>query len=76
VNLAWTDTATTETAFEVYRQVGGGAWTRVVALPPNTTSYADLGLSAGSSYLYQVRATSNEGASGFSNPVSVTLPGS
>jgi fibronectin type 3 domain-containing protein len=74
VNLSWTDNATTETAYEVYRQTGGGMWVRIAVLAPDTTSYSDRSVTAGTTYTYQVRATSNEGASAYSNPVSATTP--
>jgi titin len=72
VSLAWVDQSSNETAFEVYRQSGSGAWTLVAVLAPNTTFYQDRSVSPGTSYQYQVRAANDDFASAFTNSVSVT----
>jgi hypothetical protein len=73
VNLAWTDNSDNEFAFAIWRQTGTGSFTRVGVVPPNTTSFTDAGLTPGTTYTYEVRATNNIGASGWSNQATVAL---
>src|SRR5437870_1278195 len=75
VNLTWTDNSDNESAFAVWRSAGGGAFGRIAALPPNSTSYTDTAVSAGTSYTYEVRAINNGGASPWSNQATVTPTG-
>ncbi|MBI2589644.1 fibronectin type III domain-containing protein [Candidatus Berkelbacteria bacterium] len=69
INLAWTDNANNETAFQVQRspagqnnfaQVGGN-------LPANTVIFQDVGLPADTAFDYRVRAINGVGNSAFSN---------
>lgn len=54
VVLAWTDRATNETAYQVYRRLGTGAYAPVSAvLAANTSSFADSALANGT-YNYRV----------------------
>jgi hypothetical protein len=62
LDLHWTDNSSDESAFEVWRQQGTGASTRIAVLPPNTTHYADTGLTPNTSYSYRIKATGAEGA--------------
>ncbi len=41
ITLQWTDVATNEASYEVYRGTQGGARARIATLSPNTTSYTD-----------------------------------
>ncbi len=75
VALTWTDNSNNETAFAVWRSAGGGAFGRIAALPPHSTSYTDTAVSAGTSYSYEVRAINNVGASPWSNQATVTPTG-
>src|SRR6266571_299241 len=75
VALTWTDNSNNELAFAVWRSAGGGAFARIAALPPNSTSYTDTTVSAGTSYSYEVRAINNVGASPWSNQATVTPTG-
>ena len=61
LDLAWTDNATTESGYEVWRSVSGGTWVRIAQLAANTVSYMDVGLSQGTSYSYYVRAVDSAG---------------
>jgi titin len=72
VFLWWTDNSPDETAFAIWRQSGGGAFVRVGLVPPNTPSFTDSGLTAGTAYTYEVRAIGLGGASAWSNQVTVT----
>jgi hypothetical protein len=70
--LAWTDNSDNETAFEVDRKNGSGAFATVAVVSANTTSLADSGLSPGTAYTYRVRAIHSEGVSGYSNEANAT----
>jgi titin len=74
IKLAWVDQSTNETAFEVYRQTGAGAYTLVAVLPPRSTSYTDKSVVAKTSYSYRVRAANNVWASAFTNVASASTP--
>ncbi len=57
VVLAWRDNASDETGFRLERRVGSsGAWTTVVSLGPDSTSYSDTSVMAGTAYQYRVVA--------------------
>ena len=62
LDLGWTDNATNETGYEVWRSISGGASVRVAQLPANSVSYMDVGLTQGTSYSYFVRAVDSAGS--------------
>jgi fibronectin type 3 domain-containing protein len=76
VGLTWTDNATNETAYKVYRRDS----THIVfgqvspELPAGTTSYQDTTVAPSSYYTYLVKAVNAAGDSGWSNEASVTTP--
>ncbi len=73
ITLAWADNASDETGYYVQRSVDGGVtWALVATLGYNATSFSDSGLSAGTSYTYQVYAYNSVGNSAFSNIASAT----
>jgi hypothetical protein len=74
VTLDWNDNSTDETAFAVWRRGAGLDWARIAVLPVNSIQYVDTTVTAGIPYTYEVRATSNVGASAWSNQVTVTPP--
>jgi hypothetical protein len=77
VNLTWTDNATNETSYSVERSTNGGStWTVLPGLPANTSSYSDTGLTAGTAYVYRVRAFNGTIPSGYSNQATVTTAAS
>src|SRR5260370_42430872 len=63
VTLTWIDNSSNETAFAIWRKGAGSDWARVGVVPPNTTTFTDLGLIPGTTYTYRVRATNNVAAS-------------
>jgi hypothetical protein len=74
VGLSWTDNSDDEDAFEIERKAGGGVFLPVAAVEADTAVYEDSGLSPNTSYVYRVRATNGDGASAYSNEVTlVTL---
>jgi C1A family cysteine protease len=72
INLTWTDNASDETGFYIERCTGAscGDFTQIAAVGANTTSYANTGLSASTSYSYRVRAYNAGGNSDYSNTAS------
>jgi titin len=74
INLTWTDNANNETGFLVERCAGATCtnFVQIASLGANTTSYQSTGLSASTTYRYQVRATNGAGNSGYSNIASAT----
>ena len=67
INLAWTDNANSESGYYVERSVSGGGWTRIATLAANAISYANTGLTEGTTYGYRVQAYNDRGASAYSN---------
>lgn len=75
IDLSWTDNATNETGYTVWRKVSdAGVYTQIAALGTNASSYSDSGLLPGKTYYYRVKAFNALGESGYSNEASVSLP--
>jgi FtsP/CotA-like multicopper oxidase with cupredoxin domain/fibronectin type 3 domain-containing protein len=74
VTLAWTDNATNETSYDVYRSDNGGAFAVIDTLPADSVIYADTTVASGNHYEYQVAAV-NAGGSSYSNIVAVDWTG-
>jgi len=70
IRVNWTDNASNETGFQVYRAVNGGAFTLLATVGVNVKTYLDSGLSTGMIYSYQVRAVNTVGTSAFTSAVS------
>jgi fibronectin type 3 domain-containing protein len=75
IQLNWKDNAINEDAYVVERKPGGtNNWQVVANLGANSTSYTDTGLSAGTQYFYQVRASNDVGLSFASPAAMATTP--
>jgi len=73
INLSWTDNSSNEDGFKIERSPGGAnTWSQIVTVGANVTTYADTGLSSGTTYDYRVRAYSNTSNSSYSNTASAT----
>lgn len=73
ITINWQDNANNEDGFVLERSVGNETNYVVVAnLSSNTTSHADTGLSASTTYYYRVLASNAEGNSTYSNSSSAT----
>ena len=60
LSLLWTDVATNETGYEVWRSVNDQTnWVRVAEMAVNSSAYIDNGLRSGVAYFYRVRAVQN-----------------
>jgi N-acetylneuraminic acid mutarotase len=72
VDLSWVDNSDNESGFEIDRKSGSSTFVKVATVPPNMTTYPDTGLTAGTTYTYEVRAINNVGDSAFTSPASAT----
>ncbi len=75
INLTWTASTDTVgvTGYRVERCQGAGCSSFAQVATPSGTTYSDTGLTAGTSYSYQVRATDAAGnLSGYSNTAGAT----
>lgn len=62
IDLAWTDNATTETAYKVYRSTDGVSYSQVgTDLAADSNSYSDATITAGTTYYYKVAAVNGSG---------------
>jgi hypothetical protein len=68
INLTWVDTNSNETAYLVERSLSSSSgFVQIASLAPNTQSYSNAGLAAGTTYYYQVRAAHSGAFSAYSN---------
>jgi fibronectin type 3 domain-containing protein len=72
INLTWTASSVTHTGFLLQRRTGSGDWTTIATPGATVTSYSDTGLTAGTTYLYRIQATSLVGPSVFSAEATAT----
>jgi len=74
INLTWTDNATNETGFYIERCKGSTCtnFTRIATVGANVTTYANIGLSKGTTYRYRVQAYNASGVSAYSNVAAAT----
>ncbi len=76
ISLSWTDNATIEDGYKIERKTGNGAFSEIALVGAGVTAHVDNGLSANTTYTYQVRAYNANGNSGYSNPATATTPNS
>ena len=72
INLSWTNTATNQTSVEIDRSLDGTHFASLTTLGATASSYADTGLTAGTTYYYRVEAANSAGPSPSSNIASAT----
>lgn len=72
INLLWFDNSTDEVRFEVERKTGSGAFQTVATVNANINFFSDTGLSAGTTFVYRVRAVNGFGPSDYSNEATAT----
>lgn len=71
IDLSWADNASNESGYKVLRK-GPDGKTVIFMLPPNAAAYSDTGLSASTTYAYQVCAYNAVGVSAYAGPASAT----
>jgi hypothetical protein len=76
ISLAWTDNATDEQGFQLWRSTTGanGTYTLLTTLGADVTAGDDNGLTPGTQYCYKVRATGSGPSSDFSNSSCAPTP--
>jgi hypothetical protein len=73
INLSWTDNAGSEDGFTIARSTNSaGPYTDIATVGRNITTYSSTGLTAATTYYYQVRANNPAGSSPVSNTASAT----
>ncbi|WP_347273385.1 S8 family serine peptidase [Candidatus Kuenenia sp.] len=72
IDLNWIDNSSDETGFRIERSLDQTIWSEIASAGTDVTSYNDSGLSANTTYYYQVRAYNDTGNSGYSNIASAT----
>jgi hypothetical protein len=72
VTVTWTTNSYNETGYEVWRSTDGVNFTQIATLAPNSMSFTDSRLTAGT-YYYKVRAFNANGESLFTNVDSVIV---
>ena len=70
--LTWTDNSDNEDAFEIERRLGAGPFDTVGAVSANVVLFEQNDLNPATPYTFRVRATNGDGASSYSNEVTVT----
>ena len=75
VNLTWGASSGTVTNYQVERCTGANCTNFVQVTTSTSTSLADGGLSASTTYRYRVRAANSAGVSGYTNVVNATTAG-
>ncbi len=74
VDLLWTDNASNEMTYRVERAGADGVYQSLASGGRDMDSYADEAVEQGETYTYRVWCWNINGASGYSNEVSVTVP--
>ena len=74
IRLNWMDNSNNEDGFKIERCQGSGCsnFVQIAQVGANVTSYNNVGLSAGVSYSYRVRAFNSKGNSAYSNTATAT----
>jgi fibronectin type 3 domain-containing protein len=72
INLSWTDNSSNEEEFQIERSLDGISFGLIATVGANQTSYADSGLTTGTTYSYRIRASNSVGDSDPTNVASAT----
>ena len=70
INLAWSTTDSLATGYTIERSVSGGAFTQIASV--TTKTYSNIGLTAGLTYTYRVKAFNASGPSAASATATAT----
>jgi hypothetical protein len=72
IDLTWTNAGGNATAVLIERSADGASFTQIAGVGAAVSSYASIGLAAGTRYYYRVRAQNSAGYSGYSNVADAT----
>ncbi|MCI0355070.1 MAG: choice-of-anchor D domain-containing protein, partial [Acidobacteria bacterium] len=72
IDLSWTDNAHNEEGFRIERSPDGSSFSEIATVAANQTTYANTGLSSGTTYHYRVRAYNALGNSDYSGVAMAT----
>ena len=72
--LSWTDTASNEDGFRLFRSQNSGAFLLISTLAPNTVTFTDSSLQNATEYDYRIQAFNLAGYSDFAATTSYTAP--
>jgi subtilisin family serine protease len=72
INLTWTDNSTNEGGFKLERSTDGVNFSQIAIFVPNTTSFANSGLIASTTYYFRIRSYEGANNSDFSNVATAT----
>jgi alpha-tubulin suppressor-like RCC1 family protein len=75
INLLWTDNSFNENGFQIERGITNSAYSSLITIGPNITSYSDTGLTLGTTYYYRIRTYNAFGNSPYSNEANATTTG-
>lgn len=76
ITIGWTDNSSDETGFKIYKRTSSeSAYTSLVTLDSNVTTYNDSAVTEGTEYYYAVSSVNQNGESRKTNPVSIVLDG-
>lgn len=77
IDLAWTDNASNETGYKVYRSTDGVSYSLIDTIAADSTSYNDSTITSGARYYYKVAAYNGAGEAesnvDFTNTLEYTL---
>jgi hypothetical protein len=74
IDLTWQDNATNEAGYKIFRKSSAdGTFALIATLPPNSTTYHDSSVTAGTTYDYHIQAFNAAGYSDFAG-VTVRTP--
>ncbi len=75
INLKWNDNSTSESSFRIERCQGSGCsnFVEVAFVAANVSTYANTGLTTGTTYSYRVRSMNAAGASSYTNVSTASL---
>lgn len=72
INLLWQDNSNNEIGFKIERSPNEISWTQIATIGAGINTYANIGLTSGTTYFYRVRAYTPAGDSAYSNTTSAT----
>jgi hypothetical protein len=76
IDLSWTDNSSNETGFQIERSLTmGSGYNLITTTTANAVSYADAGLTAGTTYYYRIRAVNEGGSSAYTTEATATTTG-